>query len=120
MSGCPSVHEHPEFKKSSDPNDKNQQAEIGKLKRFLKADPGHSVGEQLKHELSPFKSFPRGHKDIRILFILCKDCKKEVIKPKCDFCDSSQHLMDDAVLFYSADHEKSYKKGKEIIREYTK
>ncbi len=118
MSGCPSVHEHPELKQSFDPSNKNHNSEVTKLKRFLKADPGHSVGECLKGDLVPLKSFPRGHKDIRILFILCKDCEKKVIKPNCDFCGSSNHNMNDAVLFYVADHDKAYDKGKKIVQEY--
>ena len=118
MSGCPSVHEHPEFQKSFDPSEKNQNYEVTKLKRFLRADPGHSVGEDLKGDLVPFKSFPRGHKDTRVLFILCKDCKKEALSPKCDFCGSQGHHMDDGVLFYVADHDKAYKKGKQIIDGY--
>ena len=90
MSGCPSVHEHPEFEKSFDPSQRNQDYEVTKLKRFLKADPGHFVGEELKGDAVPFKSFPRGHKDVRVLFILCKDCNKEAITPQCKFCGSQR------------------------------
>ena len=49
MDGCPSVHEHPEFQSSYDPKDKVQNREIQKLKRFLKSDAGHSIGEPLRH-----------------------------------------------------------------------
>lgn len=118
MSGCPSVHEHHEFKESFDSSSKTQNSEVAKIKRFLKADPGHSIGECLKGDLSPLKSFPRGHKDCRILFILCKDCKKEVITPNCDFCGSQNHHMDDVVLLYIADHDKAYEKGKRVVGEY--
>jgi hypothetical protein len=118
MSGCQSVHEHPEFKESFDSSSKTHNIEVTKLKRFLKADPGYSIGEYLKGDLVPFKSFPRGHKDVRVLFILCKDCKKEAIKPNCNFCGSQFHHMDDAVLFYVADHDKAYKKGKQVIEKY--
>lgn len=81
MGGCPSVHEHPEFQSSYNPNDQAQVKEIQKLKRFLKSDAGHSIGEQLKYELFPFKSFPEKHKSIRCIFILCKDCQKKIIQP---------------------------------------
>ena len=118
MNGCLSVHEHPEFQKSYDSNDKNQNSEVTKLKRFLKADSGHTWGEYLKGDMVPFKSFPRGQKDLRILFILCKDCKKEALNPKCAFCGSQDHHMDDGVLFYVADHDKAYKKGKQIVDGY--
>ena len=72
MSGCSSVHEHSEFQSSYDPKDKVQNQEVQKLKRFLKSNVGHSIGEQLRYELSSFKSFPRKHKSTRCIFILLR------------------------------------------------
>ena len=119
MSGCPTVHEHPEFKKSYDPQDKHQENEVKKLKRFLKSDSFASIGEDLKYELAPLKSFPRGHKNVRCLFILCQDCKKEALKPKCSFCETDIHTMNDAVLFHINSHESSYKKeGAKVYEKY--
>jgi len=115
---CPSVYIHPEFEKSYNVSDKKQKKEYEKLVRYLKSDTGDCIGEQLKHELSPFKSFPRGHVNLRCLFVLCKDCKKEVIdKKKCGFCNNKDHTMNDAVLIFMASHDKAYKKGKKIIEE---
>ena len=116
MDGCPSVHEHSEFQSSYDPKDKVQNKEVRKLKRFLKSDVGHSIGEQLRYELSPFKSFPRRHKSIRCIFILCKDCQKKIIQPNCNFCGTETHSMNDAVLLcISPVHDEAYKQAKKII-----
>ena len=116
---CPSVHNHAEFEKSYNPTKKIQKYQYEKLKRFLKSDTGHTVGEDLKHELSPFKSFPRGHVDIRCLFILCKHCKGKILdKNKCSFCDKIEHTMDDAVLFYMSSHDRAYANGKRIIKKF--
>lgn len=117
MSGCPSIHDHPEFTASFDINNKRQDYEVKKVKKFLKANP-LSTGETLKYELSPFKSFPRGHQNTRVVFILCRDCKKEVLKPKCTFCESSEHNMNDAVLFYISSHDRAYSQGQETIIKY--
>ena len=57
MSGCPTVHEHSEFKKSYALQDKHQENEIKKLKRFLKSDSFAAIGEDLKYDLAPLKSF---------------------------------------------------------------
>lgn len=119
MGGCPSVHEHPEFISSYDQKDKTQERETQKLKRFLKSDSGHSVGEQLKYELSPFKSFPRGQTSFRCIFILCKDCQKKVISPNCTFCGSNQHSMNDAVLFYAdPTQDEAYRIAKKFAERY--
>lgn len=119
MSGCPTVHEHPEFKKSFNPQDKFQENEVKKLTRFLKSDSFASIGEDLKYELAPLKSFPRGHKNVRCLFILCQDCKGQALKPKCDFCETEIHTMNDAVLFHINSHEGSYKKeGTKAFEKY--
>jgi hypothetical protein len=118
MIGCQSIHEHSEFTASFIPSNKRQSYEVNKLKRFLKSAAGHGVGECLKQDLEPLKSFPRGHLDLRIFFILCKDCKQKRILPKCCFCGLSGWHINDAVLFYVAEHDKSYKTGKEIIKKY--
>ena len=121
MSQCPTIHEHPEFITSYDPTNSKQEYIIKKLRRFLTSESGHAVGEQLKHEFAPFKSYPRGQNPIRCLFILCKDCKQEALDPKCAFCQSDMHSKDDAVLFYIAKHEKSYKKeGRRLALSYLK
>ncbi|MFH1504884.1 MAG: hypothetical protein ABIH08_05835 [Candidatus Omnitrophota bacterium] len=96
----PIFHGHPEFKRVYNPNKKEYVSEVIKLRRFLKSDSGHAVGESLKYEFTPFKSFPRGRKSTRCLFILCQDCKGEKLKKVCSFCDSSTHTMNDAVLFF--------------------
>ena len=119
MGGCPSVHEHPEFQSSFDPKDKVQSYEVEKLKNFLKSPSGHVIGEPLKGDLSPFKSFPRKHKSIRTVFILCRDCKKEALNPRCSFCGSEQHSMDDAVLFHvGSAHDQAYKEAKKAREDY--
>ncbi len=118
MSGCPTVHEHPEFQKSFNPQDKNQVKEVIKLKRFLKSNSADFIGEDLKYEMTPLKSFPRGHKNVRCLFILCRDCKKEALDPKCSFCESSGHSMQDAVLFHINSHDSSYKEGEKAFQKY--
>ena len=119
MSGCPTVHEHPEFKKSYALQDKHQENEVKKLKRFLKSDSFASIGEDLKYELAPLKSFPRGHKNVRCLFILCQDCKGLALKPKCDFCETEVHTMKDAVLFHIDSHDSAYKKeGAKVSEKY--
>ena len=119
MDGCPAVHERPEFQSSYDPKNKIQANEVQKLKRFLKSDGGHSVGEQLKYELSPFKSFPQKHKSVRCIFILCKDCQKKVIAPNCSFCGTETHSMDDAALLYiNSVHDEAYRVAKKIVGKY--
>ncbi len=115
MSGCQTVYEHPKYKA---PKKKEYQALVDKLKRLLKSDAGHSFGEYKKGDLSPFKGYPRGPVDKRCLFILCKDCKKETIKPTCDFCGKNDHSMNDAVLFLVGNHKNVYgSNGKKIIQE---
>ena len=119
MDGCLSVHEHPEFQSSYDPKGKVQNREIQKLKRFLKSDAGHSIGEPLRHELSPFKSFPRKHKSTRCIFILCKNCQKKIIQPNCGFCGSEAHSMNDAVLLcISPAHNEAYQQAKKIVSKF--
>ena len=119
MDGCPSVHEHPEFQSSHDPKDKAQNQEVQKLRRFLKSSAGHSIGEQLRHELSPFKSFPRKHKSTRCIFILCKDCQKKIIRPNCSFCGTETHSINDAVLLcISSTHDEAYQQAKKIVRKF--
>ena len=119
MDGCPSVHEHPGFQSSCDSEDKVQNQEVQKLKRFLKSDAGHSIGEPLRYELSPFKSFPRKHKSVRCIFILCKDCQKKIIRPNCDFCGTQTHSMDDAVLLcISPAHDEAYRQAKKTVAKF--
>ena len=113
MPNCPKVHEHPEF---YIPHKKYEKL-INKLKRFLKSDSGHAIGEYKRYDLSPFKGFPKGNVNERCLFILCKDCKKEVILPNCKFCGSEEHSMNDAVLITAGNHEHVYgKEGERIIK----
>lgn len=100
MNKCPEVYEHKEFKSSYDPSNKRQEKEITKIKRLLKAESGHFQGEQLKHDLSSIKSFPRGSGSLKTLFVICKDCNKELIQPNCKFCKESSHSMNDGVLFF--------------------
>ena len=99
---------------------KNKKLSNGKNKliRFLESNSGHHVGECLKYELVPFKSFPPDRSPTKTLYIICKDCNKEVIAPKCAFCDSPSHTMDDAVLFYVGSHDKAYKEGKKTFLKY--
>lgn len=121
MANCPTVHEHSEFLQSYNPQDRKQQYEVSKLKRYLRSESGDSVGEYLKHDFPPFKSFPRGETPTRCLFILCKDCNGEAVSPRCDACSSCGHTMHDAVLFYvTSDHKEAYKIGKEVILRYLK
>jgi hypothetical protein len=115
MSSCPNVHEHPEFKASYDTTNKNQVREVAKWTRMLKSPSGHFVGEYLKHDLAGFKSAPKGRNAIKTLFILCKDCKKEIIRPNCSFCGSNEHSINDAVLLYIGEHDETYKEGKRRI-----
>ena len=120
MSHCPTIHEHPEFQKYYKPNDKQQEYQYNKTKRFLHSSTGHQVGEYLKHDLVPFKSFPRKGVDVRCLFVLCKNCKGEALK-NCNFCSQKGHTIDDAVLFFIGNHEKAYETtGRKIIEEYKK
>ena len=119
MGGCPSVHEHPEFQSSHDPKDKVQNQEVQKLKRFLKSDVGHSIGEQLRYDLSPLKSFPRKHKSIRCIFILCRDCQKKIVRPNCSFCGTETHSMHDAVLLgISPIHDQAYGQAKRLVSKF--
>jgi len=114
------VHEHEEFQKSYNPKKyKKQKDQVEKIKKFLKSDCGMAWAERLKGDASPFRSFPRGHHPIRCLFMLCQECQKQAIIPNCEFCGSDEHTMQDAVLFYIAEHDKAYKKeGKRIIKQY--
>ena len=121
MSRCPLVHEHPEFTKSYQPQKKQQKYQVEKLKKFLKSNGGDAVGERLKYELIPFKSFPRKNVDIRCLFVLCKDCQGKLLKNKCSFCGQAGHTMSDAVLFFIGGHKTAYgTEGRKIIRKYKK
>jgi hypothetical protein len=121
MTKCPTIHEHQEFSKSYNPQETKQNYEVSKLKRYLKSENGDNIGECLKYDLPPFKSFPRGNTPTRCLFILCKDCNGQILSPKCTFCNSSGHTMNDAVLFYvTSDHKDAYKIGKKIILSYLK
>jgi len=117
---CLTIHETPEFEDSYNSDNKKQKYEVEKLRRFLKSDSGDVAGECLKYDLVPFKSFPQGDVDIRCLFILCRDCKGDVLtKDKCNFCQKEGHTMQDAVLIFVGDHKGSYKKeGKKLIHEY--
>ena len=119
MTSCPNIYEHPEFLQYCDASQKRQQNEVKKLKKFLQNVNARAVGEELKHELSPFRSFPRGDNPIRCLFILCRDCNKELIKPICRFCNNDEHSMADAVLFFIGKHEDAYRKdGRKLILKY--
>ena len=118
MNSCPEVHSHSEFLESFDSVNKRQANEIKKLKRFLKSDNGHFQGEILKGDLSKIKSFPRGRNPLKTLFVICKDCKKELINPNCSFCGYSNHSMNDAVLFFIGGHDEAYKKGKKVMQKY--
>ncbi|MFA5272303.1 MAG: hypothetical protein WC412_08240 [Candidatus Omnitrophota bacterium] len=121
MANCLTVHEHPEFLKSYNPQDKKQEYEVTKLKRYLRSENGDSVGEYLKYDFPPFKSFPRGETPIRCLFVLCKDCNGEAVSPACDACASVDHTMNDVVLFYvTSNHKDAYKIGKKVILSYLK
>ncbi len=80
MSKCPTVHEHPEFKNSFDSSCERQNKQVEKLKRFLTSDVGHQIGESLKYELSPFKSFPRGHIDVKDTIYSMQRVQKRSIK----------------------------------------
>jgi hypothetical protein len=118
---CPSVHYHSKIEELYDSLDNKEKKQLEKLKRYLESDTGHTVGEKLKHELNPFKSFSRGHINIRCLFVICKDCNGEVLdRRKCKFCNNSEHSMNDAVLFFISSHDKAYKKGKKIIKDLKK
>lgn len=115
MNKCPEVYEHKEFKSSYDPSNKRQEKEITKIKRLLKAESGHFQGEQLKHDLSSIKSFPRGRGSLKTLFVICKDCNKELIQPNCKFCKESSHSMNDGVLFFIGGHDTAYKEWSQLI-----
>lgn len=120
MPKCPTVHELPEFKNSYDPKKREHQNEYNKILSYLKSECGHSFGEQLKYGLVPFKSFPGGHKSTRVLFLLCKDCNKEIFdEEKCPFCNEENHSMNDAVLVMIGDHPTTYEKeGVKVIDNY--
>ena len=118
MTGCPRVHEHPEFGKSLNHRNTRQQKLLKKFKRLLISDSGHDFGEYKKGDLSPFKSYPRGNNPIRFLFILCKDCDREVIRPACEVCGTNIHSTNDAVLFFAGEHDDAYSRGKRIINQY--
>ena len=119
MSGCPTVHEHPEFKKSYDPSDSDQVKLINKIKRFLASPSYLSFGEYLKHALAGFKSHPHGRTNRKCVFILCRDCKAEILKKRCSFCRQEGHTMNDAVLFYSiSEHDADYGKANKLATLY--
>ncbi|MHC4123805.1 MAG: hypothetical protein ACYSSI_09555 [Planctomycetota bacterium] len=119
MSACPTVYEHPEFISSYNPINQRHQNIVKKLKDFLMSSSGDFIGEQLKHELSPFKSFPRGRNPMRCSFILCKNCNQVALDPKCGFCQTDMHSINDAVLFYIGEHDKVYKKeGRKLMIRY--
>jgi len=73
------------------------------------------MGDKKSYNLSPMYGFPTGHKNIRLLYVLCRDCKKEFFDPKCSFCEGQNHSMDDAVLFYISSHDKAYREGEKKI-----
>jgi len=85
MSGCPTVHEHPEFQKSYNPQDKQQEYEIKKLKRYLESDSFDFAGEDLKYDLAPLKSFPRGSKNLRCFFYSLQGLQERSFKTKMQF-----------------------------------
>jgi len=119
VSGCPTIHEHPEFKKSFNSSDPDQVKLIEKIKKFLYSSSYMSFGEYLKYKLSGFKSHPKGRSQRKCVFILCRDCKAEVLKKRCDFCQTTGHTMNDAVLFYSiSDHDADYKRANEAAFYY--
>lgn len=114
MPSCPNVHEHDVFQIPS--REKQYDKLITKLKRFLRSDAGHTIGERKKGNLSSFRGFPRGHLNERCIFIYCRDCKKEIIVPNCTVCESSEHSMDDAVLIMIGNHKEVYgETGERII-----
>lgn len=114
MSSCQTIFEHPSY---IPPKKQEYIKLVDNLKRLLKSDAGHSFGEYKQGDLSPFKGYPRGNVDRRCLFLLCKDCKKEVIKPNCPFCEKAEHSMNDAVLFIVGNHKEVYgSKGKKLIK----
>lgn len=115
--GCPTVHEHDAFKTSYSENPSPKLVKLkDKLERFLKTSSFSSFGEYLKHDLAGFKSHPPKNDDTKIVFILCKDFKADLLKKRCGFCqEEGKHTMNDAVLFYAiTDHDKDYKKAAKI------
>ncbi len=119
MSACPTVHEHPEYKKVFNLKNKEHVAQRKKLKRFL-TNAGIYCGDLKKANLSPFRAFPKGNNRFRTLFLGCKECKKEVLAKKCSFCESAEHTMNDAVLFYCGLHNDVYKNGSTAIEKLKK
>jgi len=111
MKPCPTIHKHPFFENSYNQEDNRQKKEVEKLGRYLKA--GAQAGDRKHSDLVPLLAFPRGHKSIRVFYVFCSDCKKELFDPICSFCGDSTHTMDDAVLFeIDPNHDKAYKKAK--------
>lgn len=121
MSKCPTVHERPEFSESYNSSIKEQLKLKERITRFLSSDAGNMIGEKLKYEFVPFKSFPPGRSRVKCLFLLCKDCRGEVLRERCGFCNSSIHSKDDAVLFLMLPEEELYyKQGRLLIEKIKK
>lgn len=114
------IHNLPSFDKSFDSHDDQQNQVVKNFKRMLRSDIGSSLGKRLKHELKPLRSYPRGHKNFRILYLLCNDCNKEALKDPCNFCGTKDHSMDDAVFYYAFKRSKGYKKATSLFKKLKK
>lgn len=115
MKPCPTVQRHPFFEKSYDESEKRHINKTRDLEKYLKC--GAPVGDRKNWDLNPLYGFPTGHTSIRIFFLYCKDCKKELFKNPCDFCGGTErHTMDDAVLFeIDSNHDKAYERAKKYL-----
>ncbi len=108
MASIRKIHYLNYFKKSYKQKNKEFVQQVQKLKDLLGTPIGDSFGEQLKKELKPLRSYPRGRRNLRILYLLCSDCKKKALKKQCSFCETDIHSMNDAVFFYVGRHDKAY------------
>ena len=97
---CPEVHSHPAFELSYDKNDPEQKRYKTRLIERLKS--GNQAGLKKGGNLQPLYGFPEGHVSVRMLYVKCGDCQKNLFKSKCSFCEGPTHSMDDAVLFFSS------------------
>ena len=114
MNKCPKIHQHPFFKSSYLPENPRHKYETEKVEKYLKA--GQKIGDYKSEDLVPLIGFPRqeGGSGLRLFYVLCRDCGKQLFTTPCtSICGTSEHTMDDAVLFeIDSDHKKAYRKVK--------
>lgn len=112
----PTVHKTPFFVKNYKLKDKTHKMFADRLERFLKA--GAPAGQKKAGGLNPLYGFPTGKKSsLRITYLFCRDCQKNLFTSQCSFCESGSHSMNDAVLFdIDSNHDKAYTRSEKNLK----